>query len=110
MKVRRQLDLKHSIEAEITGDCSLLEQSDVELRIVKHTNDQPIDLDKEPVALFRGRDRLALAMLNYYSELCRLDGANDFQMGQMKELIDRFYRFAMENPDVMKQPGITRGA
>lgn len=117
MKIRKQLDLKHAIEAELDTSLAdydvcrqIIEADALKIRLVKSTNDVEIDLDKEPVALFRGRDRLFLPMLVYYRELCRLDGCNDFQLGQIDELIGRVGNFANMNPDVMKQPGITRGA
>lgn len=93
MSVKRIIDLKHHI--------------DEEGRIVKTGNDVPIP-DDEPLILFRGRDRLAVAMLEYYRELCFNDGCNGFQLGQVDELIRKFREFAEISP-TMKQPGVTRG-
>ncbi len=90
----RRIDLKHHI--------------DEEGQIVKSGNGVPIP-EGEPLILFRGRDRLAVPMLNAYRKLCVEDGCNDFQLGQVDELIARFKAFAVENAGVMKQPGITRG-
>jgi hypothetical protein len=89
----RKLDIKHHIE----GD-----------RIIKSSNGQEI-LETEPVILFRGRDHLALPMLQHYKHLCIDDGCTDYQMKSMDEMIHRFETFANENPTVMKQPGVTRG-
>jgi hypothetical protein len=43
-----RIDNKHHLEGE---------------KIIKTTNGQAIDLEKEPVILFRGRDKLALPMM-----------------------------------------------
>lgn len=90
----RKIDLKHHI--------------DDKGQIVKTGNGVPIP-DNEPLVLFRGRDRLAVPLLLKYREFCERDGCNDFQLGQVDQLIKRFADFASDNPDVMKQPGITRG-
>ena len=95
MSVVRQIDLKHHI--------------DEKGQIIKTGNGVPIP-DNEPLMLFRGRDKLAIPMLLAYRQLCVDDGCNDFQLGQIDELIERFRRFALENPQTMKQPGVTRGA
>lgn len=88
-----RIDNKHHIEGE---------------RIIKTTNSVPIDLEKEPVILFRGRDRLALPMLRYYRELCVADGCTDFQLTSTDDMIRRFEEFSTQSP-TMKQPGCTRG-
>lgn len=90
----RKIDLKHHI--------------DDKGQIVKTGNGVPIP-DNEPLILFRGRDRLAIPMLLEYRKLCVADGCNEFQLGQIDELIGKFSDFRANNPDVMKQPGITRG-
>jgi len=90
----RQIDLKHHIDE--NGN------------IVKTTNGQIIPLD-EPTILFRARDYLAVPLLIKYRDMCIADGCNDFQLQQVTELIERFAKFATDNPSAMKQPGITRG-
>lgn len=92
--IRRQIDLKHHI--------------DDEGRLIKSGNGVEIP-HEEPLILFRGRDRLAVPLLLHYRELCAADGCNDFQLGQVAELIARFVFFRNAHPEVMKQPGITRG-
>lgn len=87
----RQIDEKHSIDSD---------------RIIKTATGEEI-LETEPVILFRGRDRLALPMLHFYRQLCVDDGATDYQLESMDRMIERFDKFASENPT--KQPGITRG-
>ena len=94
MTMVRKIDLKHHI--------------DDKGQIIKTGNGVPIP-EEEPLILFRARDRLAVPMLRAYRELCIADGCNDFQLGQIDELITRFVTFASANPQVMKQPGITRG-
>lgn len=94
MSIVRPIDLKHHI--------------DDKGQIIKSGNGAPVPLD-EPLILFRARDRLAVPMLKAYREICIADGCNDFQLGQINELIMRFEAFAESHPNVMKQPGITRG-
>lgn len=89
----RRLDNKHHID----GD-----------QIIKTGNGVPIDLDNEPVILFRGRDKLALPMLEFYRHLCIMDGCTNFQMISMDDMIRRFREFAESSP-TMKQPGCTLG-
>ena len=96
-------------DAQIVTRIDLKHHVDIAGRIVKTTNNVPIP-DDEPKILFRGRDHLAVPMLKAYRQLCADDGCNDFQLGQVDELIAKFERFAAENPQVMKQPGATRGA
>lgn len=90
----RRIDLKHHINSK--GE------------IVKTTNGTIID-PSEPTILFRGRDHLAVPLLLKYREMCAADGCNDYQLSSVDELIRRFAQFAEEHPDVMKQPGVTRG-
>jgi hypothetical protein len=92
--IHRKIDLKHHI--------------DEKGQIVKTGNGVPVP-DNEPLILFRARDRLAVPMLLYYRQLCADDGCNDFQLGQIDALLAGFKAFAVENPDTMKQPGVTRG-
>jgi hypothetical protein len=87
----RQIDEKHSID----GD-----------RIIKTATQEEIP-DAEPVILFRARDRLALPMLEFYRSLCADDGATDYQLQSMDRMIEKFEKYAAENPT--KQPGITQG-
>lgn len=89
----RRIDLKHHI----TDDGKLIKSSDgIEI---------PED---EPTILFRGRDKLALPMIQFYRELCKKDGATDYQLDSMSNMIGRFEQYAHDHPT--KQPGITRGA
>jgi hypothetical protein len=88
-----RIDNKHHIEGE---------------QIVKTGNGVPIDLEREPVILFRGRDKLALPMLRYYRLLCQGDGCTDWQLKSMDDMIQRFEDFGKASP-TMKQPGCTLG-
>jgi len=65
--------------------------------------------DEEPTILFRGRDRLALAMLFNYRELCVKDGCNHHQLDTLDSMIEAFDEFSILYSHLMKQPGITRG-
>jgi hypothetical protein len=78
----------------------------VDNRIVKRTTGEEVP-ETEPTILFRGRDRLALPMLEFYRSLCEEDGATDFQMQSINRMIARFKKYAEKNP--VKQPGITEG-
>lgn len=112
--MRKQIDFKHAavLVGAANGEEIEIPQLDtLEIRICKTTADGrlvPIP-ENEPMILFRGRDHLAVALLEHYHTLCALDGCNEFQLTQVQELIDRFKRFAAENPGVMKQPGVTKG-
>ena len=88
-----KIDDKHHLEGET---------------IVKTGNGVPIDLEKEPVILFRGRDKLALPMLEFYRQLCINDGCTDYQLATMGNRIRLFKEFA-NTSETMKQPGVTRG-
>lgn len=94
MAIVRHIDLKHHIN----------DQG----QIVKTGNGVVVP-DDEPLILFRGRDYLALPLLLKYREMCVNDGCTDYQLKSIDELLERFAKFARENPKTMKQPGITRG-
>lgn len=87
----KNIDEKYSIDGE---------------RIIKTLTGEEIP-DGEPVILYRGRDRLALPMLEFYRALCVDDGATEYQLESMDRMINKFRKFAEENPT--KQPGITEG-
>lgn len=76
--------------------------------IIKTSNGQAIPLS-EPTILFRGRDWLALPLLMHYRRMCVADGCNDHQLSAIDGMIEKFLKFAVDNPQTMKQPGITRG-
>lgn len=77
--------------------------------IVKTSSDEVIPED-EPLLLLRARDHLALPLLWHYRELSRLDGCNDYHLAGVDDRIAAFERFKAEHPELMKQPGVTRGA
>ncbi len=93
---RKQIDPKYSIFAH-----------DDRLEIVNASN-VPIPED-EPLILFRGRDRLAVAMLEHYRELALEDNCSVFHLEGIDNRLAAFRRFRYEHPERMKQPGITRG-
>ncbi len=92
--IARHIDLKHHIT--------------VDGRLVKTGNGVEVPAE-EPLILFRGRDRLAVQMLEFYRALCIADSCNEYQLGQVNELIEKFKAFAATS-STMKQPGVTRGA
>lgn len=100
--MRTKIDQKHHAELRTnpngTGEY---------IAIVKTGNDQEIPKD-EPMILFRGRDKLAVAMLEYYRRLCVDDGCTEYQLETMDVMIGKFKAFSEASP-TMKQPGITKG-
>lgn len=76
--------------------------------IVKSSNGDAIP-HSEPVFLLRARDYLAVPTLIHLLAMCEKDGCTDYQLNGMREEIKRFQQWAIDNPDKMKQPGITRG-
>jgi|SRR6185503_18428400 len=106
-KGRVRLDEKHSLEIYREWGVEFGEPNEYTPRIVKSTNDQPIP-DEEPRILFRGRDILAVQMLEYYRDLCIMDEATDFQLKSINKMIEEFKEFAKNSP-TMKQPGSTSG-
>jgi hypothetical protein len=95
------IDNKTDLEMPIPKGCRL--------SLVKMSNNQVVPED-EPVFFFRGRDYLAIRVLEYYVTLCHDDGCNDYQLSGMAENIRRFKRFKRDHPERMKQPGVTKGA
>lgn len=102
----KRIDEKHHIDACPLSPGNAGIQFDI--KIVKTTNGQSIP-DDEPTILFRGRDRLALPMLLHYRQLCVDDGATSYQLETMDVMINKFKDFEKTHPEVMKQPGITKG-
>lgn len=78
-------------------------------QIIKTRSGEVLPED-EPLILFRGRDHLALATLEHYRELSRLDGCNDYHLSGIDERIGAFAAYKRDHPEKMKQPGVTRGA
>lgn len=101
--VRRQIDDKH--DARVILDVAGATES---VEIFKSTNNTPIP-EEEPMILFRGRDHLAIPMLEHYLQLCLADGCTDHQIEPLRLRIGLFLMFRDEYPERMKQPGITLG-
>jgi len=89
----RQIDSKYHVKNE---------------RIIKTTNGEEIPYN-EPLFLFRARDKLARDALIYYKFLCVSDGCTDYQLDGINVAIEKFDMFAIQNPTIMKQPGVTLG-
>lgn len=100
--IERRIDLKHHITAS-----GKLMKSELGSDGEPTGNGQEIPLD-EPTILFRGRDKLAVSMLKNYRQLCKNAGANEFQLGQVNALIERFQAYA-DASHTMKMPGTTQG-
>jgi len=90
----KRIDNKHSVTEDGT--------------IIKTSNGAPIP-DHEPKILFRGRDRLAIPMLQHYLALCLQNGCTPYQEQSMRAMIAEFEDFQRKFPASMKQPGSTSG-
>lgn len=95
--MNKEIDMKHSIGVHENGDPYLF----------KSSNGQAIPSD-EPTILFRGRDKLAVPMLQHYFQLCVDAGVTPYQLDSINEMIGRFIRFSQTSP-TMKMPGSTSG-
>ena len=60
--------------------------------------------DHEPKILFRGKDSLAIPMLNFYLERCIESGCTKEQEESMRAIIDEFKQFKEKFPSTMKKP------
>ena len=78
-------------------------------KIIKTSNGEELDLEREPVILIRARDRLALPLLRIYRELSLVDNCNQYHLQGISKCITKFANFIINNPDKIKQPGITKG-
>lgn len=104
----KHIDEKHHVEATcVQPGCSVEKDPAINIQIIKTTNGQAIP-DNEPIILFRGRDKLALPMLEFYRKLCVVDGATQYQLDSMDKMIKIFEEFA-KTSSTMKQPGCTLG-
>lgn len=75
--------------------------------IVKASTGVPIPED-EPLILFRARDRNALAMLEAYREICEADQCTPEHIAGIRYTYNAFREFRNNQPERMKQPGISR--
>jgi hypothetical protein len=110
MILKKRIDEKHHMQVDIPEEIlkpEAIGDPPIAISLVKTGNGVPVPND-EPVILFRGRDKLAVPMLERYRELCVEDGCNDFQLASMDTMINAFKEFARTS-STMKQPGITRG-
>lgn len=77
-------------------------------KLIKISNGEEVPID-EPLFLLRARDHLAIGTLLEFQNLAVADGCNDFLLNMLQKTIAEFQEFAFQNPEKMKQPGITRG-
>ena len=96
----KRVDNKHSIYTDENGEPFLAKR-------LESGELQPIP-PEEPVIVFRGRDGLALPMLQYYREMCIGNRCTDYQLNSLDDMIRRFREFA-DTSGKMKRPGSTRG-
>ena len=78
-------------------------------KIIKTSNGEELNLEKEPIFIFRARDKFTLPILWIYLQLCRAENCTEYQILGIKDQIDKFSSFVSENSIEMKQPGITKG-
>ena len=76
-------------------------------KIFNTVSGEPIP-DNEPRFLLRARDEVALYALRIYREECIEFGCNDLHLAGIDNRIKAFEDFAVQHPERMKQPGITR--
>ena len=76
--------------------------------LMKLSNGETIP-EEEPVFFLRGRDKLALELLELYFDMSAEDGCTSYQLSGIRAAIDRFIAFKNTHADRMKQPGCTRG-
>jgi len=67
--------------------------------LVNRETDRPISED-EPVMIFRGQDKHAVSVLEYYQKLCKDANHRD----SVDERIKAFKEFAREHHGRMKEP------
>lgn len=97
------IDPKYGIKTWVDND------GNPQAQIVKIRTGEPIPPD-EPLILFRARDRLALTGALYpYQTACIADGCVPEHLDGIRNRINAFNKFKIEQSERMKQPGITRG-
>lgn len=62
-----------------------------------------------PLFLFDAADRLAAGVLRAYRSMCEADGCTPEHLHGVDEMIIEFEKFRHDHPELMKQPGSTRG-
>jgi hypothetical protein len=62
--------------------------SEMCVQIVKRSNGEVIPYD-EPIFILRGRDHLAIDLLEQYYALCNDDGCTDYQLNAINQSGDR---------------------
>lgn len=77
-------------------------------KIIKTLTGEPIP-DDEPIFILRARDHIAVKLLFKYLHFCSNDICLEEHLDGIKDTINRFIEFAINHPERMKQPGITRG-
>lgn len=65
--------------------------------------------EDKPTFLFRAKDRLALNVLRHYRSLCLADDCEGDHVAGIREMIRKFEQYRADHPELMKQPGVTKG-
>lgn len=105
--MKRKIDSKYEIQAiGCDSHSSEIGGGDLEIKIVNVYNGNEIPED-EPTFIFRAKDRLAIEVLRFYKVKCELDGCTSEQLEGITNELHKFISFRNNNPDKMKQPGIT---
>lgn len=60
--------------------------------------------DDEPIIIFRARDRHTVAVLEFYKSLV----SDEHHIEGINDRIEEFSSYQSNNPDLVKEPGITR--
>ncbi len=89
----KEIDTKHSIADTLHG-----------LMLIKTETKEPIP-EEEPVILFRGRDKLAVSVLQEYKKMCIAEGCTPNHMESLDIMLEKFINFKKWYPDRIKQPG-----
>ncbi len=76
--------------------------------LVKTSNGQRVP-DDEPVFILRARDALAVPTIHHYVGLSIEQAVDSMRIFQLGEVVGDFLKFKHQHPELMKQPGITKG-
>lgn len=105
--MKRVIDGKYHIEIRPNDHKSAgtrwVSISDYHIAIVKSKDDTEV-FENEPTILFRGRDTLALPMLEYYRHITQIDPCSKAQLESINTVIKKFEAFA-QTSKTMRKPG-----
>jgi len=99
--MKRRIDSKYEIVAFSGGKPGT---NGIKIVNVYNGNEIPED---EPLFIFRAKDRLAIKSLAHYFCSCVMDECTSEQVNSLANTIIEWAKWQKNNPDKMKQPGIT---